>query len=55
MSQRKWTKFFDKAGFSQNVANGYATIFHANGIEFDMLNDMDQVIFLEFKVSWKIK
>ena len=43
-SQRKWTKFFLRAGISKNNATVYATVFNANQLSLDMLPKINQVL-----------
>ena len=42
-SQRKWTKFFLRAGIPKNNATVYATVFNANQLSLDILPQINQV------------
>ena len=42
-SQRKWTRFFLKAGIPKNNATVYATVFNVNQLRLDILPQINQV------------
>ena len=42
-SQRKWTRFFLRAGIPQNNATVYATVFNANHLSLNILPQINQV------------
>ena len=42
-SQRKWTKFFLRAGIPKKDATVYATVFNANQLSLDSLPQINQV------------